>query len=93
MCETVTAMEVRNRLGDLLSRAFYTGEQFIIERRGKPMAVIMGMDEYRRYLELKNGEATAALDHSPPTGNTKDIAVGEALAIIQKALQEVTATP
>ena len=93
MCETVTAMEVRNRLGDLLSRAFYTGEQFIIERRGKPMAVIMGLDEYQRYLELKNGEATAALDHRGPTGNTKDIAVDEALSIIQKALQEVTATP
>jgi prevent-host-death family protein len=89
MAKTVSAMEVRNRLGDLLSRASYTGEQFIIERRGKPVAVLMGIEEYQRYLALKE-EANPAVvsEHGHATVTTRNLAIDEILAIIQHALQE-----
>jgi prevent-host-death family protein len=94
MATTVTAMEVRNRLGDLLSRASYAGEQFIIERRGKPVAVLMGMEEYQRYLALKKeAESATAPGRSHATANTHDLAIDEILAIIQRALQEAGMRP
>ena len=93
MAKTVTAMDARNRLGTLLSRASYAGERFIIERRGKPMAVLMGMDEYQRYLELKETEPATASERIHSTENANDLAVDEALAIIQRALQKVRARP
>lgn len=52
MATTISAMEIRNRLGDLLSRILYTGERFIIERRGKPIAAIIGIEEYRAVLPI-----------------------------------------
>jgi len=88
MTETVTAMDARNRLGTLLSRAPYAGERFIIERRGKPMAVLMGMDEYQRYLDLKAARPATASERTSSTDNTSYLAVEEALAVIQRALQE-----
>ena len=92
MTTTVTAMEVRNRLGDLLSRASYAGEQFIIERRGKPVAVLMGMEEYQRYLALKES-AGSAVERSPATSTPRNLAIDEVLAIIQQALQEAGMRP
>jgi prevent-host-death family protein len=89
MAKTVSAMEVRNRLGDLLSRASYAGEQFIIERRGKPVAVLMGIEEYQRYLALREAAPSVALEDAEAVGRANDLTVDKALAVIQKALQEV----
>jgi len=87
-------MEVRNRLGDLLSRASYAGEQFIIERRGKPVAVLMGMEEYQRYLALKEDAASATTsERDHVTAVPHDLAIEEILAIIQRALQEARMRP
>ena len=52
MATTISAMEIRKQLGDLLSRILYTGECFIIERRGKPIAAIIGIEEYKAVLPI-----------------------------------------
>lgn len=48
----VSAMEIRNRLGDLLSRILYRGERFVIERRGKPVAALISIEEYEALLPI-----------------------------------------
>ncbi len=56
----IRASEVRNRIGDILARVRYGGEHMVVERRGQPVAVIIGIEEIaaqahlrivRRYLE------------------------------------------
>ena len=37
----INAMEARRAFGRILEEVFYRGEQFIIERAGKPMAAVI----------------------------------------------------
>lgn len=49
-------MDFRKRIGDVLSRVHYTGEQFIIERNGEPVAAIIGMDDLQRLHNLDSNK-------------------------------------
>lgn len=41
MIKTVNALKARQHLGQLLEEVYYRGDQYIIERAGKPMAAIV----------------------------------------------------
>ena len=45
---TMTVAEAKNRFSDVLRRAEYGGERIIVERHGKPVAVIVSTDDLRR---------------------------------------------
>lgn len=45
MKETVTTIEVRQKLGDLLNRVDLRHDQFIIERKGKPLAALVPVEK------------------------------------------------
>ena len=40
MADTVSTMEVRQRIGDMLNRVALRHDEFIIERKGKPLAAL-----------------------------------------------------
>lgn len=40
MRQTITATQARDRFADLLNLVAYRGEEFIVERQGKPAALI-----------------------------------------------------
>lgn len=42
----VSANELRSQLGQILDRTQGNGERFVVDRRGEPAAVIMGVDDY-----------------------------------------------
>jgi prevent-host-death family protein len=41
MVKKVTALKVRKNVGQLLEEVYYRGDQYVIERSGKPMAAIV----------------------------------------------------
>lgn len=41
MVKKVTALKARQNLGQLLEEVYYKGDQYIIERAGKPMAAVV----------------------------------------------------
>jgi len=45
MKEKVTTMEVRQKLGDLLNRVDLRHDQFIIERKGRPIAALVPVEK------------------------------------------------
>lgn len=45
MKETVSTIEVRKKLGDLLNRVDLRHDQFIIERKGKPLAALVPIEK------------------------------------------------
>jgi len=49
----IRASEVRNRIGDILARVRYGGEHIVVERRGQPVAAIIGIEEYEHLIQLR----------------------------------------
>lgn len=52
MEKTIGAWEARRRFGQLLEEAFYQKDSFVVERSGRPMAVIVPVDEYQKWHRL-----------------------------------------
>ena len=55
--DMVSATQAKNRFGDLLHRVCYEKKNILIERGGKPMAVIMDLEHY---LDLKKKARTGS---------------------------------
>ena len=41
MTKTVNALKARKNLGQLLEEVYYKGDQYVIERAGRPMAAVV----------------------------------------------------
>ena len=50
--KTMGSSEAREAFPDLVARAAYANERVVIERRGKPMAALISVDELRLYERL-----------------------------------------
>jgi len=46
MDEKMNVAEAKKKFSELLARTAYNGERFIINRRGKPMAVLIGLEDF-----------------------------------------------
>lgn len=52
MADRVSTIEVRQRIGDMLDRVALRHDEFIIERKGKPLAALVPverLDQMRRF--------------------------------------------
>lgn len=89
MKRKVSAVEARQRLGELLEGVFYRGDEVVIERAGKPMAVVIPADRYdaldrsRERLFALVERAQAANDQLSPDEATRE--AGAAVAEVRKA--------
>lgn len=59
MGERVSALKARKNLGELLDKAYYKGDSFIIERAGKELAAIISLKDYKILTELKKKNVAA----------------------------------
>jgi prevent-host-death family protein len=72
MSERVSTLEVRQRIGDLLNRVALRNDEFIIERKGKPLAALVGVERLeqmrafarRHALELMNQQKSSKVTES-----------------------------
>lgn len=56
----IQASEVRNRIGEILARVRYGREHVVVERRGRPVAAIIGIEEYDDLLQLRRQQEAQA---------------------------------
>jgi prevent-host-death family protein len=54
MVKKVRVTEAKAHLSALMARAGYAGERYLIERRGKPLAALVGVEDLQR-LEAEGG--------------------------------------
>lgn len=59
MDRPVGMAEAKSKLADLVGQVAYGGERFVLERRGRPMAVLISVEEYKRLREVAGGTATS----------------------------------
>jgi len=52
MNNIVSVNKARNHLGELIQQAHYLGKPFVLTRGKKPMAALIGTQEFSRILEL-----------------------------------------
>jgi len=63
MTEKVSTIDVRQRIGDMLNRVALRHDEFIIERKGKPIAVLVPverLEQTRRFARRHALEVFAA---------------------------------
>lgn len=51
MQERITTIQVRERLGDILDRVALRHDRFVVERKGRPLAAIVPVEELDRMRE------------------------------------------
>ncbi|HUO78484.1 MAG TPA: type II toxin-antitoxin system Phd/YefM family antitoxin [Thermodesulfovibrionales bacterium] len=54
--KTLTALDLRKKLGSVLDDVSMKGEEVIISRGNKPLAVIISVDEYEEKIQKKHRE-------------------------------------
>ena len=62
MKKTVKTADVRQQLGDMLDRVAENGDEFVIERRGKPLAAIVSVERLARMEKASELRLLEALD-------------------------------
>ncbi len=65
MSEKVTTMDMRRELGEILNRVALRHDEFIVERRGKPLAAIVPVEKLESLQRLARGTAARFLDRKP----------------------------
>jgi len=57
MARVLSAVEARANFSRILSEAYFQGEPTIVSRNKEPIAVIIGIDDYKEFLSLKEERA------------------------------------
>src|SRR5579872_3204167 len=89
MAEKVSAIDVRQRIGDLLNRVALRNDEFIIERKGKPLAALVAVERLDQMRELARRHALEPLEK--PSSSSLDDEGAKILA--QEAKQWARSTP
>ncbi len=88
--QRVTTMEVRARIGDMLNRVALRHDEFIIERRGKPLAALVPIERLEQMRRAAR-ESAAEFWSQPTEGPAKDLSEDEVMAIALEAQREARA--
>jgi len=59
--KTINALKARQNFGQMIEEVYYRGDQFIIERAGKPMAAVVPLWQLEE-LQKHQGRANAGHD-------------------------------
>ena len=49
MRRRINAVKARGSLGQILEEVYYRGDQYVIERSGKPMAAVVPVEQYEQW--------------------------------------------
>ena len=86
MEKIISAMEARRNFGRLLEETYYRGDVFIIQRATKPMAVLVPLEQYRKW-QLEREQLFARIDQVQE--RTRPIPVAELEETIAEAVEAV----
>ena len=65
MADTVSTMDVRARIGDMLNRVALRHDEFIIERKGKPLAALVPIERLEQMRRFARRHALGFMEQQP----------------------------
>ena len=89
MTGKVSTMEVRQRIGDMLNRVALRHDEFIIERKGKPLAALVPVERLEQMRRFARRHALEFMDQQQPSALTDT----QASAIAADAKRWARGTP
>jgi prevent-host-death family protein len=88
MAERVSTIDVRQRIGDLLNRVALRHDEFIIERKGKPLAALVPVERLQQIQAFARRHALEFMDRQKPSRLTNNQATQLALEAQQWARRQ-----
>jgi prevent-host-death family protein len=79
VADKVSTMEVRQRIGDMLNRVALRHDEFIIQRKGKPLAALVPVERLEQMRRFARRHALEFMERQQPSALT-DIQAAEAAA-------------
>ena len=67
MTDKVSTMDVRARIGDMLNRVALRHDEFIIERKGKPLAALVPVERLEQMRRFARRHALAFMEEQQPS--------------------------
>ncbi|MCX6031835.1 MAG: type II toxin-antitoxin system prevent-host-death family antitoxin [Chloroflexi bacterium] len=58
--EIISVTDLRGRAREILESAHFRGKHYLVERAGQPMVVVMGVEEYRRFMAAQQEASVIA---------------------------------
>ena len=86
MTKEVSAMELRQKFGELLDGVYYKGDRLIVKRANKPMAAVIPIETYQQFLSQRE-KAFVQLERT--WAKMPEIPQAEVEADIEKAIADV----
>jgi prevent-host-death family protein len=81
----VSAVEARKRLGEILEGVYYRGDEVVIERAGRPMAVVIPAERYET-MERSRERLFELIEEN--WERNKDIPYEEVQREVERAIRE-----
>ncbi len=72
MPDRVSTMDVRARIGDMLNRVALRHDEFIIERKGKPLAALVPVERLEQMRRFARRHALEFMEQQQPSTLTDD---------------------
>jgi prevent-host-death family protein len=79
MTDKVSTMDVRARIGDMLNRVALRHDEFIIERKGKPLAALVPVERLEQMRRFARRHALDFMEQQQP-GAVTDVEASELAA-------------
>ena len=70
MIDKVSTMDVRQRIGDMLNRVALRHDEFIIERKGKPLAALVPVERLEQMRRFARRHGLEFMDQQQPSALT-----------------------
>src|SRR5258708_8023767 len=67
MTDKVSKMDVRQRIGDMMNRVAFRHDEFIIERKGKPLAALVPVERLEQMRRFARRHALEFMDQQQPS--------------------------
>lgn len=86
--ETISAMKVRQKLGEILAKIELRGEEFIIEKGGRPSAVLLPYKKIQLMREKAAKEFKESLRKAAATNPNPDLSDEEVERFVNQVIHE-----